>query len=64
MSFSLIPENLVDYLLKESKLSQVCWGNGRKGDLMHKPFDGVPFILLSTRDFQCNQEKDKHISKK
>ena len=55
MSFSLIPENLVDYLLKESKLSQVCWRNGRKGDLIHIPFDAVPFILLSMREFQCHR---------
>ena len=64
ISFSLILENLVDYLLKESKLPQVCWENGRKGDLMHIPFDGVPFVLLSTREYQCHQGKDKNVSKK
>ena len=64
ISFSLILENLVDYLLKESKLPQVCWKNGQKGDLMNIPFVGVPSILLSTREYQCHQEKDKNISKK
>ena len=64
ISFSLILENLVDYLLKESKLPQVCWENGRKGNLMHIPFDGVPFVLLSTREYQCHQGKDKNVSKK
>ena len=64
ISFSLILENLVDYLLKESKLPQVCWKNGQKGDLLNIPFVGVPSILLSTREYQCHQEKDKNISKK
>ena len=63
ISFSLILENLVDYLLKESKLPQVCWENGRKGDLMHIPFDGVPFVLLSTREYQCHQGKDRRFKK-
>ena len=64
ISFSLILENLADYLLKESKLPQVYWENGRKGDLMRIPFDGVPFALLSTREYQCHQGKDKSVSKK
>ena len=25
---------------------------------MHIPFDGVPFILLSTREYQCHQRND------
>ena len=64
ISFSLILENLVDYLLEGSKLPQVCWENGRKGELMHIPLDGVPFVLLSTREYQCHQGKDKDVSKK
>ena len=31
---------------------------------MHIPFDGVPFVLLSTREYQCHQGKDKIVSKK
>ena len=64
ISIFLVLQNLVDYLLKEPKLPQVCWRNGRKGDLMHIPFDGVPFVLLSTREYQCHQGKDKIVSKK
>ena len=64
ISFSLILENLVDYLLKESKLPRVCWEDGRKGEMMHIPFDGVPFILLSMREYQFYQGKDKNVSKK
>ena len=44
-------------------MPQVCWKNGQKGDLMNIPFVGVPSILLSTREYQCHQEKDKNISK-
>ena len=64
ISIFLVLQNLVDYLLKEPKLPQVCWRNGRKGDLMYIPFDGVPFVLLSTREYQCHQGKDKIVSKK
>ena len=59
--FSLTLENLVDYLLKESKLPQVCWENRPKVDLMHIPVNGMPFILLSTREFQYYQGTDKNI---
>ena len=64
ISFSLILENLVDYLLKESKLPQVCWENGRKEDLMHIPFDGVPFVLLSAMNINVIKEKIKKFQKK
>ena len=63
ISFSLILEDLVDHLLKESKLPKVFWENERKGDMMYVPFDGVPFVLLSMREYQCHQGKDKNVSK-
>ena len=31
---------------------------------MHIPFDGIPFILLSTREYQCHQGKVKTLKKK
>ena len=31
---------------------------------MHMPFDGIPFILLSTREYQCQQGNNKNISEK
>ena len=31
---------------------------------MHIPFDGVPFVLLSMREYQFYQGKDKNVSKK
>ena len=31
---------------------------------MYIPFDGVPFVLLSTREYRCHQRKDKNVSKK
>ena len=31
---------------------------------MRTPFDGVPFVLLSTREYQCHQGKYKNVSKK
>ena len=64
ISISLLLQNLLDYLLKESKLPQICSLNGRKRDLMHIPFDGVPFVLLSMREYQCHQGKHEIVSKK
>ena len=31
---------------------------------MQVPFDVFPFILLSTREYQCHQGKDKNVTKK
>ena len=45
-------------------MPQVILQNRGKGDPMQIPFDEVPFILLSTREYQCHQGKNKSISKK
>ena len=42
----------------------ICWENHGKNDNFPIHFDGVPYIFLSNRDYQCHQWRDRNITKK
>ena len=37
----------------------ICWENHRKNDNFPIRFDGVPYIFLGNRDYQCYQGRDR-----
>ena len=42
----------------------ICWENHGKNDNFPIHFDGVPYIFLGNRDYQCHQGRDRNITKK
>ena len=54
---------LVDIAQRE-KIPPICWENHGKNDNFPIYFDGVPYIFLGNRDYQCHQGKDRNITKK
>ena len=41
-------------------IPNVCW-ESKKGNSLHIPFDGVPYLHLNTRQYNCHQGKDKNV---
>ena len=67
---SHVVDSLEDICLRE-KIPAVSWERHGKNDKFTLHFDGVPYIFLGTREYQCHQgndknkcNKDKHRKKK
>ena len=45
-------------------MSPICWENHGKNDNFPIHFDGVPYIFLGNRDYQCHQGRHRNITKK
>ena len=43
------------------KTSLTFAGSPKKGCSLHIPFDGVPYLHLNTRQYNCHQGKDKNV---
>ena len=44
-------------------IPKVCW-EFKKGNSIHIPFDGVPYLHLNTRQYNCHQGNDKNVKYK
>ena len=67
---SLISEVYLKYIrlnfldiAQPEKIPRICWKNHGKSDNFPTYFDGVPYIFLGNRDYQCHQGKDGNITK-
>ena len=54
---------LVDIAQRENT-PPICWENHGKNDDFPIRFDGVLYIFLGNRDYQCHQGRDHNITKK
>ena len=54
--------NFLD-IAQPEKIPRICWENHGKSDNFPTYFDGVPYIFLGNRDYQCHQGKDGNITK-
>ena len=46
------------------KKPPICWEKHGKNDKFPIYCDGVPYIFLGNRDYQCHQGRDRNITKK
>ena len=44
-----------------NKLPSIAWERCGKDDNLPLPFDGVPYVFLGAKDYQCHQGKDKNL---
>ena len=49
---------LADFVSKN--IPSVCW-ESKKGNSLHIPVDGVPYLHLNTRQYNGHQGKDKNV---
>ena len=54
-SFAVKLEDIVS-----KNIPNVCW-ESKKGNSLHIPFNGVPYLHLNTRQYNCHQGKDKNV---
>ena len=52
-------DTLNDVLKQAKDLPKTCWKHNAKDDALLIPFDGIPYIWLGRRHYQCHQDKDK-----
>lgn len=62
--FQFFIVTLDEVLLNSDNFPKICWEYNRNDDQFPLHFDGIPYIWLGRRKYQCHQGKDKAVHQK
>ena len=62
--YCFVSVSLQEILMSSENLPKISWEHNAKDDAFPLVFDGIPYVWLGRRQYQCHQGKDKAVKQK